>query len=202
MLKIQSELQETNNIIIDKNKHKKKQILLFDTKRRYVDYLAKIYNRITDNHEDLPHFLITKTGEVLQIIDDKLTINTFKNPRIDNKIIKIAIENLGWLQKNTITGIYNNWVGDPYRITPHSENWRNYFFWDAYTEKQEQALHELCEYLCEKHDIPFQIVGSQKYTKTANKLNGIVCKSNYDINYTDINKSFNFNTICTNQIEV
>lgn len=201
MLKIQNALLDTNNIIINKNKHKKKQILLVDTKRRHIDYLAKINNRTTDNHEDLSHFLVTKTGEVFQIIDDNLTINTFNKPRIDNKVIKIAIENLGWLQKNSITGIYNNWIGDPYRLNPHSENWRNYFFWDKYTEKQEQSLNELCEFLCEKHKITRQIVESQKYIKTADKLIGIVCKSNYDINHTDINKSFNFNNVCKNQIE-
>lgn len=202
MSRIQNALLETNNIIISKNKHKKKQILLVDTKRRYNDYLTKINNRITDNHEDLPHFLVTKAGEVFQIIDDNLTINTFNNPRIDNKTIKIAVENLGWLQKNAITGIYNNWIGDPYRLPPHSENWRNYFFWDKYTEKQEQALNELCKILCEKHKIPNQIVESQKYIKTANKIIGIVCKSNYDINHTDINKSINFYNICKNQIEL
>jgi hypothetical protein len=71
-------------------------------------------------------------------------------------MIKIAIENLGWLNKNTITGVLNNWIGDPYRSEPHIRNWRNHYFWDKYGETQLLSLSNLCDGLCDKHKISKQ----------------------------------------------
>jgi N-acetyl-anhydromuramyl-L-alanine amidase AmpD len=195
MLKIQNVLLTNESVNISDKKYKKSQILLFDTKRRYNDFLTKLQTRITDNHNDLPHFIINKNGEIINIINDILCINTFSNFKIDKKIIKIAIENLGWLQKNTITGFYNNWIGDIYRTEPYVENWRNYFYWDIYTNKQYEALNQLCKMLCDKHKIKFDIVNTQSIIENVENISGIVCMSNYNKYYTDINPSFNFNMI-------
>jgi hypothetical protein len=107
-------------------------------------------------------------------------------------MIKIAIENLGWLQKNTITGFLNNWIGDPYRVEPHIRSWRNYFFWDKYNDTQMEALSELCDHLCDSHNIFKQVVPSQGFLENVSNFKGIVCKSNFSNIYTDINPSFNF----------
>ena len=40
------------------------------------------------------------------IIDVKYSSKTFDIDKIDRQQIKIAIENLGWLNKNTITGFF------------------------------------------------------------------------------------------------
>jgi hypothetical protein len=126
------------------------------------------------------------------LFDTNYSSNTFNNSKVDKKIIKIAIENLGWLNKNTITGFLNNWIGDTYRSEPHIRSWRNYYFWDKYGETQMKVIAELCENLCEKHDIFKQTVPSQGFIENASNFNGIVCKSNYSSIYTDINPSFNF----------
>jgi hypothetical protein len=105
---------------------------------------------------------------------------------------------LGWLNKNTITGILHNWIGDPYRSEPHIRNWRNYYFWDKYGETQLDSLAELCEHLCDKHEIYKQTVPSQGYLENASNFNGIVCKSNFASIYTDINPSFNFRVFFSN----
>jgi hypothetical protein len=135
---------------------------------------------------------------VYQLYDTNHSSNTFDDPKVDRKQIKIAIENLGWLNKNTITGILYNWIGDPYRSEPHIRNWRNYYFWDKYGETQLNSLAELCEMLCEKHDIYKQTVPSQGYLEKASNFNGIVCKSNFASIYTDINPSFNFRVFFSN----
>jgi N-acetyl-anhydromuramyl-L-alanine amidase AmpD len=197
MLKIQNVLLTNSSINIGNKKYKKTQIVLLDTKRRYDDFLTKQQNRITDNHDDLPHFIINKNGEIINLVNDKLCIKTFSDNKIDKKIIKIAIENLGWLQKNAITGVYNNWIGDIYRTEPHIENWRNYNYWDVYTNKQYEALNELCKMLCDKHDIKFDIVSSQTLIENIENTPGIVCMSNYNKFFTDINPSFKFDLIKT-----
>ena len=195
------ETLDKNQLNIHKRKSKKTQILLYDTQRRVDDFINKIKYRKNGKYEDVPHFVVSKLGMVYQLFDTNYSSNTFDNPKIDRKQIKIAVENLGWLNKNTITGILHNWIGDPYRSEPHIRNWRNYYFWDKYGETQLNSLAELCEHLCEKHSIYKQTVPSQGYLEKASNFNGIICKSNFASIYTDINPSFNFRVFFSNPKE-
>jgi N-acetyl-anhydromuramyl-L-alanine amidase AmpD len=195
------EILDKKKLNVTKKKTKKSQIFLYDTQRRLDDFLNKIKYRKNGEYEDVPHFVVSKLGVIYQLFDTNHTSNTFNDPTIDKKQIKIAIENLGWLNKNTITGVLNNWIGDPYRSEPHIKNWRNYYFWDSYTDSQMSSLAELCEDLCEKHLIFKQIVPSQGYMERASNFHGIVCKSNFSSIYTDINPSFNFRIFFNNAKE-
>jgi N-acetyl-anhydromuramyl-L-alanine amidase AmpD len=181
------------NII--KRKTKKTQILLYDTQRKSDDFINKIKYRKNGKYDNIPHFLITKLGMVYSVFDTNYWSNMFDDANTDKKIIKIAIENLGWLNKNTINGLYNNWIGDPYRLEPLIKNWRNYYFWDRYNDSQMESISELCEHLCEKHNIIKQNVPSQMVYDNLRNFNGVVCKSNYSNIYTDINPSFNFSKL-------
>jgi N-acetyl-anhydromuramyl-L-alanine amidase AmpD len=193
MLEIQS-VENLNDVKlnINKRKSKKTQIFLYDTQRRVDDFIMKLKYRNDGKYEDVPHYIVTKQGKVYKIFDGNYSSKTF-GVKWDNKQIKIALENLGWLHKNTITGILYNWIGDPYRSEPYIKKWRNYYFWDPYTEEQLSALVELCKNLCKDYNIPYQTVPSQGYLSNAIKFTGIVCKSNFLNIYTDINPSFNFN---------
>ena len=115
-------------------KYKKKQILLYDTKRRIDDFVGKLKYRQDGNYEDIPHFIVSKMGDIYQVLDMDYSSVTFGNHELDKKQVKIAVENLGWLQKNTITGYYSNWIGDPHRSDPFIRSWRDKFYWDRYTD--------------------------------------------------------------------
>lgn len=180
---------------ITKRRSKKTQIFLYDTGRRSDDFIGKLKYRNNGKYDEIPHFIITKLGMVYQLFDTNYYSNTFDEPKIDKQFIKIAIENLGWLNKNTITGFMNNWIGDPYRSEPFARNWRNYYFWDRYSDTQLESINELCKHLCQLHNIPQKIVPSQGYLENILKFSGVVCKSNFSNIYTDINPSFNFRTI-------
>ena len=181
-----------DNLNITRRKSKKTQIFLYDTQRRLDDFLSKMKYRLNGKYEDVPHYVISKLGVVYQLFDTDHSSTTFNDPEIDKKQIKIAVENLGWLNKDTITGVLYNWIGDPYRGEPHIRNWRNYYFWDVYSETQLKSLSELCNELCDKHKITKQVVPSHGYLENASNFTGIVCKSNFSSIYTDINPSFNF----------
>lgn len=187
------------NII--RKKTKKTQILLFDTQRKIDNYFSKLKFRLNGEYNDIPHFVIDKKGKVLQIFDTDYYSETFKNKNIDKKIIKIAIENLGWLNKNTITGVMNNWIGDIYRNEPYIKSWRNHFYWDRYTEEQILSLSELCLFLCEKHKIEKKIIDTNLICINADMIYGILSKSNYSDIYTDINPSFDYSLILKNEAE-
>jgi hypothetical protein len=188
---------KTLNIV--RRKTKKQQILLYDTGRRFDEFISKIRYRKFGKYDEVPHFVITKLGEIYQLYDTKFYSNTFDEPEVDKQFIKIAIENLGWLNKNTITGFLSNWVGDPYRSDPFLKNWRNYYYWDRYTDEQIMSVSKTCEHLCEIHHIPKSIVPSQGYIEKIVNFRGIACKSNFSNIYTDINPSFNFTQFFKNE---
>jgi len=190
-----------DNLNITRRKSKKTQIFLYDTQRRMDDFLGKIKYRLNGKYDDVPHYIISKLGVVYQLFDTDHSSTTFNDPEIDKKQIKIAVENLGWLNKDTITGVLYNWIGDPYRGEPHIRNWRNYYFWDVYSETQLKSLSELCNELCDKHKITKQSVPSHGYLENASNFRGIVCKSNFSSIYTDINPSFNFGVFFNNANE-
>jgi hypothetical protein len=192
---------DKSKLKVTKRKSKKSQIFLFDTQRRIDDYVNMIKHRRNGNYDDIPHYIISKLGLVYEIFDPNHTSNTFNDPKFDRKLIKVAIENLGWLNKNTITGVLNNWIGDPYRAEPFIRTWRGRHFWDKYNDSQMDALSELCSDLCNKHDITKQTVPSQGYLENIYNFKGIVCKSNFSNIYTDINPSFNFRIFFNNAKE-
>lgn len=178
---------------VSKRKTKKKQIFLYDTNRRLDDYIMKLIYRRNKKYDDIPHYIISKTGQIIKVFDTKYSSITFYDPSIDKFMVKIAMENLGWLNKNTITGVLHNWIGDPYRLKPFEKKWRDYYYWDPYTEEQINAVILLCKDICKEHNIPYLTVPSQGYLSNIRKFNGIVCKSNFLNIYTDINPSFDFN---------
>lgn len=184
---------------IVRRKTKKQQILLYDTGRRFENFIKKIKYRKFGKYSEIPHFIITKLGVIYQIYDTKYFSDTFNEPEIDKQFIKISIENLGWLNKNTITGFLSNWIGDPYRSRPFLKNWRDHMYWDEYTDEQIKSISILCDFLCEEHGIPKKIVPSQGYIEKIINFKGVVCKSNFSNIYTDINPSFNCNQIFKNE---
>jgi N-acetyl-anhydromuramyl-L-alanine amidase AmpD len=200
MLEIRNvESLDKKKLNIVRRKTKKHQILLYDTGRRFEDFINKIKYRKFGKYDEVPHFIVTKFGEIYQLYDTNYYSNTFDEPEVDKQFIKIAIENLGWLNKNTITGFLFNWIGDSYRMSPFLKNWRNYYYWDGYSVEQINSVSELCEYICEKHEIPKMIVPSQGYIEKIVNFRGVTCKSNFSNIYTDINPSFNFKQFFKNE---
>ncbi len=194
MLEVQS-VESLNDVKLNINKRKsvKTQIFLYDTQRRLDDFIMKLKYRNDSKYEDIPHYIISKSGKIIKIFDPNYSSKTFGVKEVDRRMIKIALENLGWLNKNTITGVLYNWIGDPYRSEPYIKKWRDYYFWDPYTEEQLISLVQLCSSLCKDYKIPYQTVPSQGYLSNSIKFKGIICKSNFLNIYTDINPSLNFN---------
>lgn len=184
---------KTLNIV--KYKTNKKQIILYDTSRKLDDFFNMIRYRLNGKYENVPHFVISKRGEIYQLFDTRFYSRTFKNKELDKKQVKIAFENLGWLSKNTINGFLHNWINSPYRTEPFITKWRNYFYWDIYTEQQMEAIQKLIPYVCEEENIPNNSIPSNYYFKNAPKFEGILYKSNFSDIYTDINPSFDFKKI-------
>ena len=174
------------------NYKKKKQILLTHTGRNAKDYLNGLRYRMGGKYNKLPHYVISREGEVHEIIPPE-TYSNYMDVKSHNKsTIVISLENLGWLRKNPLVGGYINWIGNIYKDRIYERKWRGYFFWQPYTDKQIETLSVLVNELCTDFNIPTTFIGHNVKVDKIEKFHGIASYSNYYRERTDLNPSFNF----------
>jgi len=177
---------------------KKHQIILTHTSRNINDYLQSLKFRFNGSFKRIPNYIITREGKILQLLGNAEHSEYFKEPNINRNSIIISLENLGWLQKEPLTDHYINWIGDIYKGSVFEKKWRDYFFWQPYTEVQVQNTNFLCDKLLKELKIKLQIVEHNTKITGIEKYVGIVSKSNFDTNYTDLSPAFNFNELLKN----
>ena len=177
---------------------KKHQIILTHTSRNINDYLQSLKFRYNGDFKRIPNYIITREGKVIQLLGNTEHSEYFKDPNINRNSIIISLENLGWLQKEPLTNHYINWIGDIYKGNVFEKKWRDYFFWQPYTEEQVKTTSSLCGKLLKDMKIKSQIVEHNTKIVGIEKYVGIVSKSNFDMNYTDLSPAFNFNELLKN----
>lgn len=170
----------------------KKQIILSNTNRGAGSYLASLNLRYNGKYDKIPHYLITKNGDCYQTMDDVNYSKYFGNELIDKKSIHIVLENMGWVEYDLSLDCFKNWMGKKIEVTPYIMKWRDYDYWDIYTDSQMEKLYKLSNQLCEKMGIPKIFIGHNTKENGVEKFNGIVSRSNYDVLWTDINPAFDF----------
>lgn len=170
----------------------KNQIILADSKRDYKNYIRALKYRYNKKNPYIPNYLITKDGLIYKFIQDEAYSSFMENIEVDKKSIIIVLENNGWLKKNPIEETYLNWVGDIYKKDVYEKKWRDFIFWEPYTDKQLETLSILVKELCDKFNIPKKTIGHNVKTDDVNFFKGVVSKSNYDFINKDVNPSFDF----------
>ena len=172
---------------------KYKQILLCNTNRQAHDFLKGMEVRKGGNYTKIPNYLIEKNGKIRQLTKDNVTTHFLTGYHKDkDKVIVVCLENLGWLKRRSNDGKYINWLGDIYNKKVYEKKWRGRLFWDIYSKKQFEKVIELSKSLCEEYDIPFEFIGHNVIVDGVENFNGIVCRSNYNEYWRDVNPSFNF----------
>jgi N-acetyl-anhydromuramyl-L-alanine amidase AmpD len=171
---------------------KKTQIVLTHTSRNLFDYVTSIKFRFGGKPIKLPHYLIGKDGKVLNVLEDDKNGKYLSSEKVNNKSIVICLENLGWLEKQPLKNYHINWIGSIYREKVFDRKWRDYFFWDPYTDIQLEKAAELCKELSEKHGISLQCIGHNTKIKGVDSYLGIITRSNFDEFATDISPAFDF----------
>lgn len=176
---------------LGKNK-KKYQLILTHSSRDIENYLQSLKYRYNGKNKKIPNYIITKSGKVLNLIDDNGYCEYFTDSKINEYSIIVCLENLGWLQKEPLKDYYVNWIGDIYKGIPFERKWREYFFWDPYTDEQINSTVELVNFLFKKNKIKRNIVGHNTKLNGVHRYEGLVTKSNYEMTCTEINPSFDF----------
>lgn len=174
-------------------KHKrKKQIILTHTSRNISDYIMSLKYRYNGKYKKLPHYVIDRDGEVFNIIPPETYSEYMDVSSYNKNSVVICLENLGWLRKNPLSGSYVNWIGDTFKDDIHKRKWRGQYFWQPYTKEQIDKLIQLTVELCDKFNIPKNSIGHNVKVDKVENFNGIVTKSNYDTESTDLNPAFDF----------
>ena len=174
---------------------KKHQIILTHTSRNINDYLQSLKFRFNGDFKRIPNYIVTREGKIIQLLGNTEHSEYFKDPNVNRNSITISLENLGWLQKEPLTDHYINWIGDIYKGDVFEKKWRDYFFWQPYTETQVNNLGLLCKELFENVKIKPQIVEHNTKISGIEKYCGIVTKSNFSVDYTDVSPAFKFNEL-------
>ena len=176
----------------------KKQIILCHTSREVGEYLTSLKFRYNARYDKIPNFVVTKEGEVLQLLDEKGFTNFFSDDYLNQSTIVISLENFGWLEKKPLTDHYINWNSSIYKGKVFEKKWRDYFFWEPYNEEQTIRTANLCSDLCDTLRIKKQCVGHNTKIEGMYKFEGISSRSNYDVRFTDLSPSFDFEILIKN----
>ena len=105
----------------------------------------------------------------------------------------IEIENMGWFKKDSMVDRYVDWLGNSYKKNNEevlNKRWRNYTYWDRYTDKQFQSLTELLKELCQKYNISKDFIGHNVFDDNVDLFKGITFRSNYYQESTDVSPAF------------
>jgi len=174
-------------------KHKKKtKIILCHTSREVGEYLTSLKFRFNGKYDKIPHFVSTKEGKILQLLPELGYSNYFTDEDLNKTSILICLENLGWLEKKPLTNYYINWKGSIYKQQVYEKKWRDFFFWEPYTQSQIQAAAGLSLQIAETFQIEKKCIGHNVKVEGIKNFDGILTKSNLDMKYTDLSPSFDF----------
>ena len=174
---------------------RKTQIMLANTNRRAEDYITSLKLRHNGNYNKLPHYLITKKGDVVNILKPNKVSDFFGYDKVDKQIVVILLENLGWLRpKKTKVGLCD-WLGKTYIGDVFEKKWRGKLLWEPYTVKQLETLGYLLKEICSDFNISTDFIGHNVKVEGVEKFKGIVTRSNYSEYFKDISPAFNFDKI-------
>jgi N-acetyl-anhydromuramyl-L-alanine amidase AmpD len=168
------------------------QIILLNTLRDKETFLNSVKYRFNGKNQKIPNYLITREGKIIQLLENTESPKFFLDKKINQNSIIVCLENLGWLQKEPLNENYINWIGDIYKGNVFEKKWRDYFFWEPYSKIQIEATAFICKKLFEEISIKKQVVGHNTKINGAERTEGVLCRSNFSQDFTDVNPSFDF----------
>mgnify|MGYP000079254165 FL=1 len=177
---------------IQKNRTKKKQIILLNTTCSLDEHLTKLKTRFNGKYNRLPCFFISQSGEIYQHYNPVYYSLLMEEHQIEKHCITIALENVGWLFKDSLTGKFTTWKGIEYSGEVIEVPWRNKKYWATYSDQQYEKLAELIDYLCIQHNIIKEFIGNNIVVNKPINHRGILNRGNYSKNYYDLSPAADF----------
>jgi len=170
----------------------KKQIVLAGSLRADMRHISYLKKRENGKSKNFPHYSIDRDGTIYQHLDSKYQTDFMITPAINKKSVFIVLANMGWLQHDELSDQYINWCNEICMTSVHKTVWRQREYWERYTPQQYDSLFELLNLLCDEHLIKKDCIGHNVHDSDTIRFDGIVCRSNFDDSYTDLNPAFDF----------
>lgn len=177
-----------------KETYDKTQIIIGHTYRNNMLHYAEWIYRLNGKNKKTATFTINKDGKIYQHYNPSF-YSSFINKEQDKASISIVLENVGWLRKDGISNKYLDWLGNEYKKQNEdvlNKRWRNYSYWDKYSNKQLESLKDLVTELCQEYNVPKNFIGHNVYDENIDLYKGIVFRSNYYQETTDVSPAFDF----------
>jgi len=187
-----------------KTKYTKTQIILGSTNRYDNFYYLNQKSKIGGGSKDSNAYTISREGIIYEHFDPKYYTDFMGDKSIDKGSISVMLENMGGLTYNFLTDTYRNWENkDCDDNLKYEKRSKGFQYWESYTEKQIKSTFDLSRYLLDEFSIENSCIGNNKIvaSDSIEFFNGVVCRSNYSVDYLDLNDSFDFRELM-NVIEI
>ena len=169
----------------------KTQILLALSLRKDHRHIIRLQHKEFGKTKRWNTFTVSRDGIIYQHYDPKYHSNFVDIKKADKQSISIVLENMGALFK---VGDNNfvNWINEECPIENIEEKKHSIIqYWEKFPEKQIKSTIELCKSLSKNFGIPTHLIEFNHYHKDIHKFKGIVFKSNYIQDSTEMNPLFN-----------
>lgn len=170
--------------------HEKTQIVIGRSLRKKSYHINRLQKQEFGVSKKWNTYTVARNGDIYQHYEDNYYSDFLGIKNADIKSISIVLENMGSLFA-TPSGEYINWLTemcDPNLVIENE--WRGYRYWEKLTDKQLKSTSELCIFLCKKYNIPNICIDFDHYHKDIINFKGIVFRSNYLDNSSDVNPNF------------
>lgn len=139
-------------------------------------------------------YVVDKDGTIYQLFDDNFWayhIGKGSTKFHNQRSIGIEIVNEGPLSENYNKELF--WFDGRARFNglAYYHNWRGEYVWATYNEAQIKSVAELCNHLCQVHNIPKDVLTDYQYKPSYKVHNGIASHHNLRIDKTDVSPAFN-----------
>ncbi len=170
----------------------RKQILLGHTGRNFDDYITSVVTRHNKKYTTIPHYVIKKNGDIVNLVPTNYVTKLFGYHEIDKVSISIFLENLGWLSPINNKPELTDWLGNIYSGDTIKKKWRNKTHWEPYTQSQIDSTIELINDVCSYNDINKNFIGHNVKVSGIENFEGITTRSNYSAYFTDLSPVFDY----------
>lgn len=180
--------------ISENNRYKtttvKTQIVVGVSLRKNNHHIIRLQHKDYGMTKKWNTFTISRDGTVYQHYDDKYHTDFLGIKEGDKRSISIVLENMGCLfQLGKDKHI--NWLNEVCEEENVLEKeWLGYEYWEKFPDKQIESQILLCREMCDKHSIPKIFIEFNHYHKQIHKFRGIVFRSNYIEESSDMTPLF------------
>lgn len=162
-----------------KNKSPKSQIVIANSLRKKNYHITHLQHKDLGLSKKWSNYTINREGKIYEHFDVRCHSDFLGVKDGDRKSISIVLENMGCLFK-TSDDNYVNWLNEYCDANNVVEKkWMGYNYWEKYSNQQLISLIELLKKLCDDYSIPPIFVEFQHYHNDISKYRGIVFKTNY-----------------------